>query len=219
MRHPLVKTLLFLLLLPYALSLPYGFIHPPSTLMLAGWITGEKVERNWVPLDKIAPSLKAAVIASEDSAFCDHYGFDFRQIEKSIEKAQNHNQPVRATSTITQQVAKNLFLWHGRSWIRKALEVPLTFWLELVWSKKRVLEVYLNIAEWGDGVYGAEAAARAHFYTSAQNLSFWQSSLLATSLPNPIDRSASRPGTTQSILAAQLLVRAQRHGPDLSCIY
>ena len=213
-----LKIVLFFLLLPYGLAILYLAVPPPSTLMIAGLLTGQKVERDWVPMSRISRNLKAAVITSEDSAFCSHWGFDFKQIGKSISKAHRNDDPVRATSTITQQLAKNLFLWHGRSWIRKLLEIPLTFWIELTWSKARILEVYLNIAEWGEGVYGAEAAARHHFGTSAANLSIAQSVRLATSLPNPIERNAASPGPAQSVMAAMLAKRVYSAGADLSCI-
>lgn len=216
--RPLLKWLLIFLLAPYAVAFIYLFIYPPSTLMLLGWLTFSKVEREWVPIERISPVLIAAVVASEDDAFCSHWGVDFRQLTKSIRHAKTNDKPVRATSTITQQLAKNLFLWHGRSWLRKFLEIPLTFWLELTWSKKDILETYLNIAEWGEGVYGAEAAAQFHFGTSANALSYMQAALLATSLPNPTQRRAARPGPAQANLAAQLVARLQHNGPDMVCV-
>lgn len=217
--HRLLKILLFIVLLPYGLSVPYQFIHPPSTLMLYDLLRLDLPERDWVPLSKISPNLKRAVVTAEDSAFCSHWGFDFKQMGKSIERAERSDRAVRATSTITQQLAKNLFLWHGRSWLRKLLEIPLTLWLELTWSKPRILETYLNIAEWDEGIYGAEAAARFHFGTSAASLNTVQAALLATSLPNPIQRSASRPGSTQTAMAAQLVGRMHFNGADISCIH
>ena len=218
MRYKLLKTLIFLLFLPYGLALIYLLVPPPSTLMLADWARFRRVERYWQPIDAMSPNLVNAVLTSEDSAFCSHYGVDFRQLEKSIQKAERRNKPVAATSTISQQLAKNLFLWPGRSWIRKALELPLTFWIELTWSKKRILEVYLNVAEWGDGIYGAEAASRHYFRTSAVNLNASQAALLATSLPNPRERNAARPGSAQTLLSRNVVLRMFAATPDMRCI-
>ncbi|NBX03192.1 MAG: monofunctional biosynthetic peptidoglycan transglycosylase [Alphaproteobacteria bacterium] len=220
--HPRVKLaakiLLVWLALPYVLTLVYLIVPPPSTPMLWDLVTGKNVQRHWVPLSQLPPVFVQSVLTSEDSAFCDHFGMDFTQIAKSIRKAQKTDKPVKATSTITQQTVKNLFFWNGRSWVRKVLEAPVTLWLELVWSKERILETYLNIAQWGDGVYGVEAAARVHFGVAARSLSPYQSALLATSLPNPIARNAGRPGPAQKELTAALLFRTQKGGADLSCI-
>ncbi len=213
-----IKICIFIILLPYLLSILYFVLPAPSTLMIADWLRFREVRRSWVNLDKISPSLASAVITAEDSAFCGHFGVDLQQIEKSVAKAQATNRPIRGTSTITQQLAKNLFLWHGRSWIRKTLEMPLAFWLELIWSKRRIIETYLNVVEWGEGIYGAEAAAKFHFNISAQRLSSHQSALLATSLPNPKRRSASNPAYHQINLAGQLVARMQHSTPDLSCL-
>ncbi len=222
MSHPRTKLALRILLIwlavPYVLTFVYFIVPPPSTLMLADWVTGQRVQRHWVPLSQLPPSFVQTVLTAEDSAFCEHFGMDFTQLAKSIRQSQKSNKPVKATSTITQQTAKNLFFWGGRSWLRKFLEVPAAFWLEIFWSKERILETYLNIAQWGDGIYGVEAAARAHFGVAARSLTPYQSALLATSLPNPISRSAARPGPTQQQLASQLLGRTQKNGADLSCI-
>ncbi|MDX2073271.1 MAG: monofunctional biosynthetic peptidoglycan transglycosylase [Alphaproteobacteria bacterium] len=219
MRHPLIRLVILLLLLPYMLSVPYQFMRPPSTLMLYDLLQFKIPRRQWVPLSRISPNLKAAVVASEDGAFCEHWGLDFDQMERSFSRAQRNNRAIKATSTISQQLAKNLFLWHGRSWIRKGLEIPLTLWLELTWSKENILEAYLNIAEWGDGVYGAEAAAKFHFGTTAAALSAAQAAYLATSLPNPHERNAARPGPAQRAMASTIMMRMRYHGPDLSCIH
>jgi len=217
LKYRLVRWLLILLLAPYALALAYIFIAPPSTLMLADLATFSLPKRTWVKLDKISPNLVSAVLAAEDSAFCDHWGFDFKAIEKSLDKAADGKR-FGGASTITQQTAKNLFLWHDRSWLRKGLEAPLTLWLELTMSKRRILEIYLNIAQWGDGVYGAEAASQYHFGTAAKNLSLTQASLLAASLPNPIKRSAGKPGAGVLMGASVIARRALRQSPDLSCV-
>lgn len=218
MRHKILKLLLIFLLAPYVLSIPYQLIHPPSTLMLYDIVRFRLPERDWVPLSAMSPALVSAVVTSEDAAFCDHWGIDFRQMGKSIERAEASNKPVKATSTISQQLAKNLFLWQGRSWTRKILELPLTFWLELTWSKRRILETYLNIVEWDEGVYGAQSAALHYFGVPASKISYGQAALLATTLPNPGNRNAARPGPAQLGMALQLGGRMAHGGPDLSCV-
>ena len=217
-RQRLLTALALLLVLPYALTLIYWIVPPISTLMLADWMTLHRVHREWVPLTKISPQLQAAVIISEDSAFCEHHGFDFAQMQKSIEAAYNHNAPLRGASTITQQTAKNLFLWNGRSWLRKLLEAPLTIWLEITWSKRRIMEVYLNIAEWGDGIYGAEAASRRYFGMSASQLGLYQAGLLAAALPDPQGRHTGHPGPGQTLIAAHIASRVVAGAADTSCL-
>jgi monofunctional biosynthetic peptidoglycan transglycosylase len=174
---------------------------PVSTLMLARWVAFRGVERTYVPLARISPRLVAAVVISEDALFCRHHGVDWGALNEVINEA-DEDGPSRGASTITMQTAKNLFLWPQRSAIRKGLEIPLALVLDRAWGKRRVLEVYLNIAEWGDGVFGAEAAARHYFHKSAADLTQREASLLATALPNPILRDASRPKRRQAVLAA-----------------
>src|SRR5262247_3170363 len=143
-----VIVLLILLLLPYLLAPLYRFVNPVSTLMLWGWATGQRVERTFVPIERMAPALPITVIAAEDGRFCSHRGIDWRELRERLEDVDDIS-AARAVSTITQQTAKNLFLWPGRSFVRKALELPLALWIDLVLPKRRVLEIYLNIAEWG----------------------------------------------------------------------
>jgi monofunctional biosynthetic peptidoglycan transglycosylase len=138
----------------------------------------------WVPLEEISPSLGAAVIAAEDQNFTDHFGFDWQAIEKAVQHNE-HSRRKRGASTVSQQTAKNLFLWNSRSWTRKGLEAWFTLLIEAEWSKKRILEVYLNIVEFGDGIYGAEAAARVYFGKAAKRLTPSEAALLAAVLPNP----------------------------------
>ncbi|MCE2926905.1 MAG: monofunctional biosynthetic peptidoglycan transglycosylase [Rickettsiales bacterium] len=216
-KHRPLRWLVYVLLAPYALALVYIIVPPPSTLMLYDLVTFTMPKRTWVPLEEISPNLAKAVLVAEDSAFCDHFGFDFRAIEKSLDKAADGKR-FGGASTITQQTAKNLFLWHDRSWLRKVLEAPLALWLELVMSKQRILEIYLNIAEWAPGVYGAEAAAKHHFGTTARNLSLAQSALLAASLPNPERRVAGRPSAGVALKAASITRRALMQSPDTSCL-
>jgi len=217
-RRKFVSFVVVLLLTPYALTPFYNFLPPPSTLMLYDIVRLKLPQREWVPLSEMSPNLVSAVMSSEDSAFCEHWGFDFRQMEKSINKSMKNDKPLRATSTITQQTAKNLFLWHGRSWLRKILEAPLTIWMELVLPKRRILEIYLNIAQWDEGVYGAQAAAKFHYGTTARNLTPYQASLLAGALPNPIARSASTPSAFHRGLAVNIQKRLVNFAPDMSCL-
>lgn len=221
-QHPwyrrALKALLIALALPYALTLLYRFVPPVSTLMLADIVTLQPVHRSWVPLSQISPNLVNAVIASEDGAFCSHHGMDFKQMQRSISVAIDRDRPVAATSTITQQTVKNLYLWGGRSYARKLLEAPLTFWTELWWPKRRIVEAYLNIAEWGEGIYGAEAASRRHFGISAKNLDARQAALLAATLPNPIERNAGRPGPGTQEIASAIQRRVRGTGPEVACV-
>jgi monofunctional biosynthetic peptidoglycan transglycosylase len=150
--------------------------------------------KKWKDLDEISPALPTAVVASEDQLFLEHWGFDFKSIEKAYENNQKKKRKtVRGASTISQQVAKNVFLWPGRSWVRKGLEVYFTVLIEILWDKKRIIEVYLNVIETGDGIYGAEAAARKYFKRSANKLSRNQCALIAAILPNPLKYSATKP--------------------------
>ena len=163
--------MLVVLLVPYLLTPLYHVVNPVSTLMLWRRATGERVERVWAPLTAIAPILPRTVMAAEDARFCIHRGIDFGELRAAIEDADDISE-MRGGSTIAQQTAKNLFLWQGRSVIRKALEFPLALWLDLVLGKRRLMEIYLNIAEWGpNGEFGAEAAARHAFGKSARELS------------------------------------------------
>jgi monofunctional biosynthetic peptidoglycan transglycosylase len=151
-----------------------------------------KLKKDWVSLNEISPNLQLAVVCSEDQNFLEHYGFDLDAIEKAVEHNKNHKRK-RGASTISQQTAKNVFLYDGRNWLRKGLEVYFTLMIELVWNKERIMEVYLNVIEFGDGVYGAEAASQQFFHTSAKNLSRSQAALLAAVLPAPRRFSASHP--------------------------
>jgi monofunctional biosynthetic peptidoglycan transglycosylase len=156
----LIVAVVAVLLLPYLLTPLYRVADPVSTPMLARWVLGKRVDRTFVPLERIAPVLPRSVIASEDARFCSHHGIDWTELRSSIEDAEDITE-ARGGSTITQQTAKNLFLWPGRSFIRKGLEFPLAFWIDLVLPKRRVLEIYLNIAEWGpNGEFGVEAGSR-----------------------------------------------------------
>jgi monofunctional biosynthetic peptidoglycan transglycosylase len=166
----------------------------------------------------MAPALPRAVISAEDGSFCTHHGIDWRGLREAFEEADSFGE-MRGGSTITQQVAKNLFLWQGRSYLRKALELPLAAWIDLVLPKRRVLEIYLNIAEWGpNGEFGAEAGAQRAFGKSARQLTAREAALLAAVLPSPRQRSAGKPSVGVRRLAALYEVRAARFGAHASCL-
>lgn len=193
----LLRASLAFVLLSLAWVLLYRFVDPPGTpLMLLRKFddryTGA-VRKHWVPLRRISPNAIRAVIAAEDARFCEHNGFDFAQIEKAMRENRRGGK-LRGASTITQQTAKNLFLWPGRNYVRKGLEAWFAVLLELFWSKDRIIEVYLNVVEWGDGIYGIEAAARRYYGRPARRLTPGQAASLAAVLPNawvfsPVDPS------------------------------
>jgi monofunctional biosynthetic peptidoglycan transglycosylase len=195
----------------------YAFAPPVSTLMLGRWATLQSVDRRPVALAAMSRNLPVAVVMSEDARFCRHGGVDWDALGQVLADA-DEDGPSRGASTITMQLVKNLFLWPGRSYVRKALEIPLAFVLDLVWSKKRIMEAYLNVAEWGDGVFGAEAAARGAFGKSAAALSPHEAALLATSLPNPRLRRADKPGRRPSVLATIVQRRAASGAAWTDCL-
>jgi monofunctional biosynthetic peptidoglycan transglycosylase len=161
------------------------FLNPPATpLMVYRWLCGQKLDFRWRSLSEISPSLQRAVIAAEDQRFLSHHGFDWKQIEQALEEYQKEGR-TRGASTITMQVARNIFLWQGYSWLRKGLEAYYTALIELLWPKWRIMEVYLNVVELGPEIFGAEAAARRYFGFSASSLTKPQAALLAAVLPNP----------------------------------
>jgi monofunctional biosynthetic peptidoglycan transglycosylase len=206
----LIIALVAILLVPYLLTPLYHAVNPVSTLMLWRWATGARVERIWTPLAAIAPALLRTVIASEDARYCAHRGVDLGELRAALQDADDLSD-MRGGSTIAQQTAKNLFLWQGRSVVRKVLEFPLALWLDLVLGKRRLMEIYLNIAEWGpNGEFGAEAGARHAFNKSARDLSAREAALLAAILPNPHRRSAARPGQGVRRLAGIHEARAAR---------
>ena len=201
--------LLVVLILAYpvlvaVLTLAYLVVPPVSTLMLSRWLSGQGAARTYVPLSAISKQLPAAVIASEDARFCQHGGVDWSALQDVIS---DEDGPSRGASTIPMQVAKNLFLWPSRSYVRKAMEIPLALLLDLTWSKRRMIEIYLNIAEWGEGTFGAEAAARRHFGKSARDLTRHEAALLAASLPNPLVRNPGRASVRLRALAGRVQAR------------
>ncbi|MBV5270166.1 MAG: monofunctional biosynthetic peptidoglycan transglycosylase [Afipia sp.] len=205
----IVLFVLGLVLLPYVLTPIYSAGHPISMLMIGRFLSGEPVARTWIDIDAIAPALPRSVVAAEDAKFCFHHGIDWDSVQDILEEAQD-GEVSRGGSTITQQVAKNLFLWPGRSVVRKVLEFPLALWIDLILPKKRILELYLNVAELGpSGQFGAEAGANYAFGRSASALSAQEAALLASILPNPVTRSARTPGPGVRRLAGTYVQRAQ----------
>jgi monofunctional glycosyltransferase len=201
------------------LIVTYRFVNPPaSALMLQQWITGQSISQKWVSIEDMSPNIVRAVLLSEDGRFCQHSGIDFEALEDAVERA-GGGSAARGASTISMQVVKNMFLWPSKSYLRKAIELPLTYVMELVWPKHRVMEVYLNIAEWGPGIFGVGAASEFHFRKSARNLSERDAARLAVALPNPLVRNAGKPGPGLQRLANAIQVR-MRLAPSsqLACV-
>jgi monofunctional biosynthetic peptidoglycan transglycosylase len=199
------------------LTLLYTVVPPVSTLMVGRWLTLQGVERTAVTLDEISPSLPRAVISSEDGRYCQHGGVDWDALRQVIEEA-DEDGPSRGASTIPMQLAKNLFLWPGRSYLRKGMEIPLALLIDLAWSKRRLLENYLNIVELGEGVFGAEAAARRYFGKRARDLSPSEAALLAAALPNPTLRNPGRPSARHRGLAGRLQRRMEFAAAATGCL-
>lgn len=212
-RFPLWRLLLILALLPVGGVVVHAVLPVPVTLLMVQRLfEGEGLDRRWRGLDDISPDLVDAVIAAEDARFCAHDGFDIEAIQDAL-RDNERGRRMRGGSTLSQQTAKNVFLWPGRGWIRKGLEAGYTVLIETVWSKRRIVEVYLNVAEWAPGVYGAEAAARHWFGKSAADLTRTEAARLAAILPNPREYQAADPGPyvrrrARSIQAAMGTVRA-----------
>jgi monofunctional glycosyltransferase len=205
----LLLVALAVLLLPYLLAPLYRLGHPLSTLMAWRYLSRAPVSRQWIELGAMSPALPRSVVASEDAKFCSHHGIDWGALREVIDDAED-GEVARGGSTITQQVAKNLFLWQGRSVIRKAMEFPLAIWIDLVLPKARILEIYLNIAELGpSGQFGAQAGAMYAFGHGASALSPREAALLAAILPNPHLRSARNPSAGVRRLAGIYIARAQ----------
>jgi monofunctional biosynthetic peptidoglycan transglycosylase len=180
---------------PVLVTALYRFVPPPLTyLMVQRVFEGRGFDRRWKPLNEISPRLVRAAIAAEDARFCSHHGFDFNAIEKAMKNNERRPNRIKGGSTISQQTAKNVFLWPQRSYVRKGLEAYFTVLIELMWGKQRIMEVYLNSIEMGPGIYGAEAAARRNFGVSAKDLSATQAARLAAILPSPLKWKAAKPG-------------------------
>jgi len=197
------------------LALVYSAVPPPSTLMLGRWATLKPVDRQAVPLAAISPHLVQAVIASEDQRFCLHDGVDWGALREVVD---DEDGPSRGASTISMQTVKNVFLWPGRSVLRKGLEIPLAMAADALWGKRRMMEVYLNVAEWGEGVFGAEAAARRWFGKPARDLTRGEAALLAAVLPNPILRNPALPSRGVRAAAARIQTRMNGVAGLMGCV-
>jgi monofunctional biosynthetic peptidoglycan transglycosylase len=189
-RRPLLRRILAIGLgVPLAMVLFYRFVPPPITpLMVIRLVQGQGLNKDWMPLSAISPDLQRAVMAGEDGKFCTHHGFDWSAIDNAMDVYEEGGH-VLGASTISMQTAKNLFLWPGRDFIRKGVEAVFTVMLETLWPKRRIMEVYLNIIEWGPGIYGAEAASRHYFHKPAALLTHSEAAALAAVLPSPLKRS------------------------------
>jgi monofunctional glycosyltransferase len=187
-------------------------VDPPlSALMLGQKLSGQTIDQRWVTIDRVSPHLVRAIILSEDSQFCSHRGIDITEMRALMLKAEltGDDSALRGGSTISMQVVKNLYLWPGKHLVRKGLEVAITLPMEVLWSKRRIMEIYLNIAEWGPGVFGAEAASQFHFSKPASRLTPREAALLAVALPNPFDRVAGNPGAGTKRLAERIESRVK----------
>ena len=206
--------LLTAILLPVCLVALYRYIPVPVTpLMLTRNIDeGTPINYTWTPIENISPNLVQAVVASEDNLFMEHDGFDFKQIEIARREAEAGKR-LRGASTITQQTAKNLFLWQGRSWLRKGLEAYFTVLMEQLWSKKRIIEAYLNCIEMGDGIYGAAAVAKINFKTTPDKLTKEQCALIAATLPNPRKFNSAKPSKYMKQRQNAILKNMKNIGP------
>jgi monofunctional biosynthetic peptidoglycan transglycosylase len=194
LRNLLLALFLVLVAGPVVAVILYRFIPPPVTpLMVIRAVEGRGLDHRWRPMDKISPTLPRALIAAEDAKFCDHRGFDFEALQKAYENNES-GRKIRGGSTISQQTAKNVFLWPGRSYVRKGLEAWFTVLIETFWGKRRIMEVYMNSIEYGSGIYGAEAAAQRYFGVSADKLTQAQSARLAAILPSPLKWKVIKPG-------------------------
>ncbi len=192
-------------------------VHPVSTLMVRDLVTLQGYDRQWVSIDNMAPALVNSVMMSEDGQFCSHSGIDWRELQGVVTDALDGSE-TRGASTIPMQAVKNLFLWNGRSYIRKGIEIPLAVLADMILGKRRMMEIYLNIVEWAPGIYGAEAAARHHFGVSASKLTTRQAAYLAVALPNPHARNPAKPGRGLQRLARVVEARAKRAGAYVGCV-
>jgi monofunctional biosynthetic peptidoglycan transglycosylase len=205
---------------PIVMTLVYAVVPPPaSNLMILRLFTGNGLNKDWVSLDQISKHLPRAVVSSEDARFCEHNGVDWIEFQEVIDEVfDDDEEPIRGASTISMQTAKNLFLWDGRSIVRKGLELPVAYWMDFVWSKRRMIEIYLNIVEWAPGVYGAEAASQFHFKKPASKLTRREAALLAAVLPNPIKRNAGKPSRRVRRIADRIQIRSNGMSSYLACL-
>jgi monofunctional biosynthetic peptidoglycan transglycosylase len=212
-----LRIVAVLVLIPVVLVPVYRFVPAVSTLMVWEFVArAGDVQRTWAPFDEIAPVLVTSVVMSEDGKYCSHHGVDWDELSKVLDRSDDRP---RGASTIAMQTAKNLFLWNSRSYLRKAVEMPIALYADLAWGKQREIEIYLNIVEWGPGVFGVEAASRRYFKRSASQLTAGQAALLAAALPNPLVRDPSRPSGAMQSLARTIAERARMAGGYIDCLY
>lgn len=207
----------FIVAVPLILVPVYAVTPAVSTLMLKDLVTLKGYKRTWVSYDKISKNAVYSIMMSEDARHCAHSGVDWVEMQKAWNSLQEGGKG-RGASTITMQTVKNLFLWNSRSFVRKGLELPIALYANLIWSKRRTMEIYLNIAEWDNGVYGIEAAAQHYFNIPAAKLNRTQSALLAVTLPNPVKRNPARPTRGLKRLANTIVARARAAGPYVECL-
>ena len=213
-----VMLLLLSVATPPAFVLLYRDVSPPGTiLMVLRLFEGEGIRKEWVPLERISRHVPAAVIALEDNLFCEHDGFDWAAVFDAAADRVRGEDRLRGGSTISQQTAKNVFLWPGRTFVRKGLEVPFTTMMEWWWGKRRIMEVYLNVIEWGPGIYGVEAASQTYFRKPARRLTRREAALLAAVLPNPRRWSPARPTSYIKRRANTAVYRMSRLGTRVNC--
>ena len=202
---------------PLVMTLVYGVVPVPfSNLMIFRLVKGNGLTKDWVSYSSMSVHLPRAVLASEDQRFCSHHGIDWIEFQDALDRGEEG--PSRGASTISMQVAKNMFLWDGRSFVRKGLEMPLALYMDGVLTKRRMMEIYLNIVEWGPGIYGAEAAAQHHFGKSAAKLTVHEAALLAAVLPNPIKRDAGHPSSKVRDIAAHIQEAMDGMDGYLACL-
>jgi len=218
-RRRIVRILLLLIIAPLLLTLIYrpSFVHPVSTLMLADLLTFSGYDRRWISLEEMGTLAPASIMMSEDAKFCAHNGVDWGEMRAVVDDFMSGGN-ARGASTISMQTVKNLFLWNGRSYIRKGLELPLALYFDAVTPKSRVMEIYLNIAEWGPGIYGIEAASQHYFGRPTRDLTRRQAALLAVTLPNPHIRNPAQPSDRLSRLANNIERRARASGAYIGCL-
>ena len=210
------RVALVLVLIPVVLVPVYRFVPPVSTLMAYEFVArAGNIQRTWIPIDRIAPVLVVSVMMSEDGRFCSHHGVDWTELTAVIDRP---GAPSRGASTIAMQAAKNLFLWPSRSYLRKSVEMPIALYADFIWGKRREMEVYLNIVEWGPGIFGIEAAARHYFNRSAATLTANEAALLAAALPNPDERNPAHPSAGMRSIAGTIAERARQSGGYTDCL-
>jgi monofunctional biosynthetic peptidoglycan transglycosylase len=212
----LKSILLWFAYVLFLLALYDSFLPPISTLMMARTFTLRAIDRRFVPLEHLSPSLARAAIAAEDGKFCRHHGVDWDALGTAVKDVADDGEADHGASTITMQVTKNLFLWPGHSYLRKAIEIPLALILDTVWSKQHIMQSYLNIAEFGTGIFGAETAAQHYFHKSARNLTPREAALLAATLPSPKHRSPANPSAAMAGYTASIESRMWQQ--DTSCL-